>query len=76
MTTRDKTARGKAGQAGTKSDTTGQKLVESMRKTRAGAAAAGRPKKPAASRRGASTGHERVPASTDAYQFGRRVWPD
>jgi hypothetical protein len=59
------------------SDKTREKLVESMRKTKAGTAG----KTPARSK---STGRTRAvkkpaakaPVGVDPYQRGRRVWPD
>jgi hypothetical protein len=79
-----------------KTDKTGDKLVASIRKTRAGAAkktatrkattggtaaAAARKlpaKKQATPRAVAKAGEKaaRMPESTDAYQYGRRIWPD
>lgn len=72
----------------TANDKTGQKLVDSMRKTKAAAAdkagaqtsrapakKATRPqaRKKAAARRTANTSRQR---RGDPYQSGRRVWPD
>lgn len=67
-------------------DKTGEKLVASMRRTKAGAGpASGAAKKPtAASTRKAAPGKSAArkskpaPAASgsDPYQSGRRVWPD
>jgi hypothetical protein len=76
-----------------KPDKTGEKLVASIRKTRAGAAkkttagktsttstAAASARKKAATRPRTAPKAEKkvpqVPGSTDAYQYGRRIWPD
>ncbi|BCO31866.1 hypothetical protein TspCOW1_19690 [Thiohalobacter sp. COW1] len=67
-------------------DKTGEKLVASMRKTKAGAgSASGAAKKSTAASGKASAGRKPAarkskptPAApvTDPYQSGRRVWPD
>ena len=76
-----------------KTDKTGEKLVASIRKTRAGAtskttagktattstAAATERKKTASRQRTAPKAGKKVsqvPGSADAYQYGRRIWPD
>lgn len=73
----------------TTADKTGDKLVQSIRKTKAGAAAtASKPSAPTtrkkAQTRKASTKAAAKPpvkrktasAATDPYQAGQRVWPD
>jgi hypothetical protein len=69
-----------------KKDKTGDRLVASIRKTRAGAAgktAAGAAAAPASERRapqtraaGAKEQAVQEAYSRDSYQYGRRVWPD
>lgn len=74
----------------TANDRTGEKLVDSMRKTKAAAAGktdatekqpaepGGRKPQPRSRRKGSprqSPGKERS-RSVDPYQSGRRVWPD
>jgi len=77
-----------------KTDKTGDKLVASIRKTRAGAAKKTTARKAATSGTVASTAGKQpktrsrpaagkaekkvlpAPVSTDAYQYGRRIWPD
>ncbi len=74
----------------TTADKTGDKLVQSIRKTKAGASAtAPKPRAPAATRNKAPTSkapasaaakpratRKTVSATTDPYQSGQRVWPD
>jgi hypothetical protein len=75
----------------TSKDRTRQKLVGSMRKTKSAAAIGtdnveteataaspmeAEPARPRAGRGRAATTSQPKPVSADAYQSGRRVWPD
>ena len=69
----------------TTSDKTADKLVQSIRKTKAGTPAVApktratttRKKAPAAKRRSANTSTTKTTTTAgDPYQSGRRVWPD
>lgn len=69
----------------TESDKTGDKLAESIRRTKAGTASRTTTTRKAAPRRtsdpgpgtaGASRAAQESPSSTDPYTHGRRVWPD
>ena len=68
----------------TTQDKTGQKLVDSIRKTKAGATAtpsqpekpATKPKAPARRRPAPKTQRSEDNANRDPYQSGARVWPD
>jgi hypothetical protein len=69
----------------TESDKTGDKLAESIRKTRAGTTSRTTTTRKTTPRRATDPGPEKAeaarpaqnpPSSADPYTHGRRVWPD
>ena len=69
----------------TESDKTGDKLAESIRKTRAGSTSRTTTTRKTTPRRAPGAGTEKTeaaksvqqaPSTTDPYTHGRRVWPD
>lgn len=69
----------------TESDKTGDKLAESIRKTKAGSTGRTTTPRKTTPRRAPDAGPEttaaarpaqEAPSSTDPYTHGRRVWPD